>query len=589
MFAIQCIEVGNNLTEEIEDLMGASASGAFDWLSLQSKSTQATANAKTPPLFETNIYDIMARKLQQVPNSNESAERKAVDAWSGLRFDLFEIDAHLFSCIVAQIVCIEAKAKCRRCERNQTTLRELGMKMLFMTHTVALEGTARVYSGILDHICSACALMMLQTISAVYLQQGLPRPHSVRVCSTAASIRQLLRDDSTFARMTDSTFLQISYLLNGTVGFKIENVQKSELLVQGRFSSVQIEMQASQQNSVFLRDHHCQTIKRFLRCIRCAQSVLTGNDCATTGVLSTVYYDSARVFATPYFVCNACKCLWNSDTEQEKATRKNALIKLHQQAVRACFLEIISYFACVRAHTCGLGANVVDSESAKWAKIANGASVQRRVSVGTMFDACYGTESQSDADGVECGSVETPLVCQVESDILNKLFQLDKLEEKAVQACRPLFGAITGEKQKLLLKKCMCGECAIFNVLSLEAYHRETLEPSRNNDMLPTTSGQLESAVRNFIRNGSGAAATEHLPATHCSAFDNRNRAKKNRNNCSATRSTARVDDWRLPRKPFRRGHKFRCAHEFDFDENVVEFDFERFENETSHFLSPLF
>ncbi len=531
MYSIQSVPITNNNQQSfpnkshIRERLAQKL--AFDWLL-----------PKQTCLF----FDIIGRQLIK----KSVAPIEYANGLSNLRVQLLTIDAHCFSCLLSSLMVNDQDATCRNCACQE--------KLIFMLHTVALEGSNRYVYSIVDYICTTCA----KDVCAKELRacsQRNDQLNMARWVRTFATLQKTIQDVNNAVLLNTSDLQMLLILMSNTVGPAICPMQQFiDMFVQEKFAAQQINLLTPQNSTAATVEViSLSYVKSFLTCSCCNQSVI--NDDVKLGVMSTVYYDSARVFAVPYYVCSRPECSkkWQQDSFSQQRFAK--LLSLHQFSMRECFRQSLQflYFICPKL----LG--IEHSEFLnKW-----------------------------DIDEVaEENKNTSSLLLTVESDMLNKLFNLDKQQTNATKVVQRLVSLCDDPcvpKLDRCVKRCLCKACVGKNLLFVDILQqfKETRDKINQQSI-----DDLDNIVDSF----SQLCLTGQLVKPKIATV-NHNRCHMNSIDsvsCYTQDIENQFRHWRL--KPNRRTHveKPRCGQTYA-QELLSNDKMDQFFNDTSTFMSQMF
>ena len=652
---------------------------SFDWLSPQQ-----------PCIF----YDIVGRQLikknKNLPQSTtkdtinletktgasiESAiGSESANGFDDLRRKLARIDAHLYTFFVCSLLVDTAtdSVVCRQCRKQSvatvTTAPatagapksshnpeiDSGDVRLFIyaLHCVALEGSNRFYNGILDFVCIECAKELCgKTIGACL--RGTPaktvEAQKWTLSYQALALLETHKQSAKRLRKTDMYRLLFT-LSKHSVGYEISHFQRIiDLFVQERFAAEQIELlhcadSAAADGIDALRPHrHCflriSDVLPFLRCVLCSSDVTDArNTKPYLGVLSTMYYDTARIYAIPYFICGNETCRKTWIKPDFRASRFACLLQRHREAMRECFAQSLFYFSTIGLRLLGLDLTEFGSNNGGSAdNFADNLMQKKGLFVVSGANSSSSNDGDDDnhkyadnkqRDHNDNGDVQNTLLLTVETDMLNQLFHLTKQRQESSIACATLVALQSDpcvQKLEQCLRRCLCDQCTAKNLLyidmllqyntarthsdsaaALESLNRiveqfadACREPDNINDN--SNKNRNENSNDNSSDN-SNVHQSERRTGTcnfcHRQANNNCYDAQKrcavvspvdSFTACSSTVQNAdrAHADWHLPPKPFGRTLRPRCGYEFDTTLLSSE-HLEQFSRETCHFLSPM-
>lgn len=355
-----------------------------------------------PPQDTCLCYDIIGRQLSKRHRAPPTTSTANAFGFERLYNQLARIDAHLFTSIVCSVAVDRRSAlssdacRCRQCG---THCADSDTPLLFALHCVALEGSRRFFNGMVDYVCATCAKASCTAELAKerhLLEQRRrdvpdagPRPAFTQAfVNWARTLAQVERisHDKTRKLVSPDDFERLLYLLSRNVGYQIGNMQQFvDLFIQEQFAAKQIERFCDVSTGAPIVDTHesvtvdgakqryCAAqvpgdVQPFLHCIVCKSGALAPS--AALGVLSTVYYGTARIFAAPYFVCDACQNTWQAPSFASQ--RFSRLLLLHRDSIRHCFKQSLQSFLCVMPRLLGLKYVDFENSSAdKWSRVCH--------------------------------------------------------------------------------------------------------------------------------------------------------------------------------------------------------------------------
>ena len=413
MYSIRSIPITNNnqksfpTSNQIKQKIAQKV--AFDWLL---------------PQQSCSYFDIIGRQLIK----KTANVLKSTHGLENLRAMLLSIDVHCFSSLVCSVVVSDKDALCRVCENTDK-------KMLFMLHCVALEGTNRYIYSIVDYICIDCA----HNVCATEIRGANDRQdkiNSARWLKTFSSLQNNMENRQSISTIELYKLLLLS---GNSLGCQVCQLEPFvDMFVQENFAAEQISLLLSKEKTTRLPVtdlFNLSYVKSFLAC-SCCGTKLENSD-IKFGAMSTVYYDTSRVFAVPYYICTNPVCMKIWQNEEYSQTRFRKLLALHQTSMRECYRQSLQSLYCVAPKILGL-------EHTEFAQ-----SSEKKINEEYI----------------------SPLLMSVEQDMLNKLFNLDKQQSLANCALKSL-QAISKDpcvsKLDSCVKRCLCENCISHNMLLME-------------------------------------------------------------------------------------------------------------------------
>src|SRR6056297_2461185 len=254
-------------------------------------------------------YDMIGRKLvQKSKGSMHSTSSDYKGGFDRLRCHLARIDAHLFTYFVCSFLIAapsddqpEYSIECRECRKSLSTGSEpkTPEPFVFALHTVALEGSNRFYSNLLDFVCLDCAIHICRSKVAFYDRKSADNAaDKKRWQLSLRALLKLLSQKGTCCKVGLREMLRLLCILsNGNIGFEICHFQELlDLYVQERFASEQLGLwQETNLNTKSRRApinrQHCfldrQQVIDNLRCAYC-QSDVSRLPNTQVGMVSTI-------------------------------------------------------------------------------------------------------------------------------------------------------------------------------------------------------------------------------------------------------------------------------------------------------------
>jgi len=542
-----------------------------------------------------------------------------------LRCHLARIDAHLFTYFVCSFLIAapsddqpEYSIECRECRKSLSTGSEpkTPEPFVFALHTVALEGSNRFYSNLLDFVCLDCAIHICRSKVAFYDRKSADNAaDKKRWQLSLRALLKLLSQKGTCCKVGLREMLRLLCILsNGNIGFEICHFQELlDLYVQERFASEQLGLwQETNLNTKSRRApinrQHCfldrQQVIDNLRCAYC-QSDVSRLPNTQVGMVSTMYYNSDRVCAVPYFLCDrsACREAWSK--KSLGAVRFSRLLEHHRFAVRQCIEQSFQFIYTVKLRLHGLTFGDFSKSENVRANMLKLMSKQSHTSIamsqGVQDVVCDSAEDQ------KSHSANEALVMTVEADTLNKLFGLARMQTIASDVCQSLVSLQTDpfvQSMECCLRRCFCAACTPTNLLHIEMLLQYHSSQKTMDDGI-STKVKMDSVLEYFSNACRGVREPLQglVPQTTCATPQKTNEhakptvrrlpCEKAQQNASVSTSVLQQEldfrEWQLSAKPFGRNHRPRCAYEFaDIEKHTSQY-LQRFARETSHFLSPFF
>lgn len=543
MYSIQSIPITNNNQQSfpsktlIKERLAQKM--AFDWLL---------------PKQNCVFFDIVGRQLiKKSPPPVELA-----NGLSSLRTQLLSIDAHCFSFLLVSILVDEPTEKCRNCGKRDDGSPE--QFMIFLLHSIALEGTSRYYHSIVDYICYTCAkeVCVKETRSAMSRSD---KKNTTRWVKTFSGLQKMFKDPAKARRLKTIDLHSLFLLMSNSVGYSVCDMQPFiDMFVQEKFAAEQISLLQGQEKRMPVTDTiSLSYVQSFISCACCGASVPSSD--VKLGVMSTVYYDTSRVFAVPYYICSKPECnkKWQQDGFSQ--SRFSKLLALHQCSMHECFRQSMQYLYFVPAKMIGIEHSEYRN---KW------------------------EEENDDDDNEECKN-SSALLTTVENDLLNKLFRLDKQQQSAVNAVKVLLTLCRDpcvQKLDQCVKRCLCENCIEKNLLFMDMLRKfETARVTSSE----TSRSELDAVVVSFCKL---CANTNDYMLHSCQPVVNHNRCHlQSTSSVSSFEQDANQQfrEWRLrPQRRANNGSKTRCGQ--NYAQTLLANDqMESFLDDTCAFLSLMF
>lgn len=425
----------------------------------QKKLTQKVEFTCFLPQYAYTYYDMVGRQLLKT----KVALTNHTYGFKNMHSQLLAIDAYCFSNLICSVLVSDQDCKCRNCENQEK-------KKFFMLHCVALRGTNRYFYSIVDYICFDCA----QEICSLEIKNALQRNDNANSERWKESLSALQKNTDNKKQISTVELYKLLLLSSNALGFQICQLEPFvDMFVQENFAAEQISILLAQdcdkKSTIFgeniiknnknqnnnKNDNNSKNIcnsennnarkpvtdlfqlsfvDSFLTC-SCCNAKLEANH-VEFGIMSTVCFDSSRVFAIPYFTCANAQCIkrWQSDDYKKERFKK--LSFLYHNFMRECFRQSLQSLYYVPCKILGI-------------------------------------------EHAECLQQKRDLPCEqslllktsVEQDMLNKLFNLDKQKiyaNIALQSLQHIAENPCVTKLDRCVKRCLCENCISHNLLFIK-------------------------------------------------------------------------------------------------------------------------
>lgn len=535
MYSIQSVPITNNNQQsfptktQIRERLAQKL--AFDWLL---------------PKQSCIFFDIIGRQLIK----KRAPPIDAPSGLSSLRMQLMTIDAHCYTILLPSVAVKDENAVCRNCGK-------MHLKMIFMLHATTLEGTNRYLHSIIDYICTNCA----KEVCSNELRSAVDRKDicaAGRWVKTFATLQKIIQKPENVKSITTIELHILLLLMNNAVGFQVCNMQPFiDTFVQEKFAAEQIHLlQASEKSEKPVTNViSLSYVKPFLSCACCNCAI--DDEELKLGVMSTVYYDTARVFAVPYYICSKPECEKNWQLDSFSQSRFTKLLTLHQSSMHECFRQSLQYLYFVGPKILGIEHNEFLNH---W-------------------------DNDEEADEIKNWS---GLLMTVESDMLNKVFNLEKQHADAnlaVETLKKLCRDPCIPRLDQCVKRCLCEICITKNLLFIEMLKKfEANRVSQGKDSQSRL--ELDAVVSEFCKLCTGVTLENYKPTK------SHNRCWKNATNAVSSYEQDLNDQfraWRLKsHKRVGKNEKNRCAQHYA--QSIINNEqMDEFFDDTCSFMSPLF